>query len=469
MAVNFQKRKLSECSADSSLRYDYKFMNALSPLTEAFYSYESLFEIVEPSKPDIDDLENFQYAEIGSVSKNGEVSPVSLSFSDRNEANESLFRKIEKGDIFLPDKGDILISKIRPYLNKIILIEDEKTYYTKAFIQIRPRINSLLLYCTLRTIFFKNLNSVSRQGKGYPTLKEEDLKSVRFPKAMIDKLKSQEETVLSNVQALFSEIRTLKRSKIQDIDIINQVFGDEFCFDWSEFESLKSQKRFNVRLTDFSGNTDCRFGCRFHNKAGQFVYEFLCSKTDKRIKDFISEPIVLGKSVSPNDYDDEGEFYYIAMSDIKTWAFDPEDCKKVSESYALANLNKTVKKNDILLARSGEGTIGKVALIEDDDIQAVFADFTQRIRLINYNPRLAYYYFRSDFFQYLIYTHKKGLGNNTNIFPSQIKEFPIPDWSEEKQTKTAEKIKHQIDAQRNIDKEIEKNMAAINRIIEESI
>ena len=81
---------------------------------------------------------------------------------------------------------------------------------------------------------------------------------------------------------------------------------------------------------------------------------------------------------------------------------------------------------------------------------------------------LAYYYFRSDFFQHLITTHKKGLQNH-NIFPSQIQEFPIPDWSEIKQAEIFEKIKSQIDAQSNIDKEIESNMAKINQIIEDAI
>jgi len=33
----------------------------------------------------------------------------------------------------------------------------------------------------------------------------------------------------------------------------------------------------------------------------------------------------------------------------------------------------------------------------------------------------------SQFYQTLIYGEKKGLGNNTNIFPNQIHEFPIID------------------------------------------
>ena len=210
-------------------------------------------------------------------------------------------------------------------------------------------------------------------------------------------------------------------------------------------------------------------GMRFHNKAGKYLYSFLVSNTNKRVKDFLAETIVLGKSVSPSDYDEEGEYYYIAMSNIKTYAFDAEDCKRVSEEYAKSNQNKTVQKGDILLARSGEGTIGKVAMIEDEELNGIFADFTQRIRLKEYNLLLAYYYFRSEFFQYLVYTHKKGLGNNTNIFPSQIREFPMPDWDETKQAELVEKIKSQIDAQNEIDKQIEEKQKRINEIIEGAI
>lgn len=121
------------------------------------------------------------------------------------------------------------------------------------------------------------------------------------------------------------------------------------------------------------------------------------------------------------------------------------------------------------MARSGEGTIGKVALIEDEEINGIFADFTQRIRLTGFDPLCAYYYFRSEFFQYLVYTHKKGLGNNTNIFPSQIKEFPMPDWDETKQAEIVEAIKTQLDEQRVIDRQIEEKQKAINKIIEDAI
>jgi len=278
-----------------------------------------------------------------------------------------------------------------------------------------------------------------------------------------------QESILTKILPLEKEVEALENSKLQPVNIINQVFGEAFWFNWEEFETIKKEKSYSSSISKFANNIDCRMGIRFHNKAGAYIQSFLESKTNKKIKDYISEPIVLGKSVSPSDYNEDGEYFYIAMSNIKTWAFNPEDCKKVSESYAASNLNKTVKKGDILLARSGEGTIGKVALIEDEDISGIFADFTQRIRLTGFDPLCAYYYMRSDFFQYLVYTHKKGLGNNTNIFPSQIKEFPIPDWDETKQAEIVEKIKTQLDEQKVIDRQIEEKQQAINKIMEDAI
>ncbi|PIR73456.1 MAG: hypothetical protein COU40_02405 [Candidatus Moranbacteria bacterium CG10_big_fil_rev_8_21_14_0_10_35_21] len=191
--------------------------------------------------------------------------------------------------------------------------------------------------------------------------------------------------------------------------------------------------------------------------------------TNKKIKHFISEPIVLGKSVSPSDYDDNGDYFYVSMANIKNWKFESDDAKLISKEYSRQNENKTVAKGDILIARSGEGTIGKVALIDDDELQGVFADFTMRIRLKNYNPLFAYYYFRTEYFQYLIEVNKKGLGNNTNIFPSQIQELPMIDISLEKQQKIVDEIKAKLDKQEEMKEKIESERNKIDEIIEKAI
>ena len=156
------------------------------------------------------------------------------------------------------------------------------------------------------------------------------------------------------------------------------------------------------------------------------------------------------------------------MANIKNWCFDEESAKSVSPHYSQKNINKSVKKHDIILARSGEGTIGKVALL-NKNFDAIFCDFTMRIRLQNYNPLFAYYYFRTDFFQYLVEINKKGLGNNTNIFPSQIQEFPLLDTPLPRQQKIVDEIKTALDKQEHIRKKIETERAKIDDIIEKAI
>lgn len=466
MGVVYQWQKFSDFGSETSLRTDFKYLRSLSKEGLPFYRANEIFDFVSYSPTNLDELETFLYAEIGDVTRNGEVNPVRLSFSDRNEENENLFKKIEKGDIIKPLKGDILISKIRPYLNKNVLIGDEDIFYTKAFIHIRPKINAEIFYLALRTIFYNQLNAVSRQGKGYPTLKEDDLKSIKFSKSIIDSFIEKEKEILSKITPLNIEISELKNTKLKPLAIINRVLGEEFGFDWAEFERLKQQKNYFSNLKEFANNIDCRMSLRFHNRAGKYLHTFLTSKTAKKVKDFIAIPISLGASISPSQYDEDGEYYYISMATVKNYYFDINDAQKVSVIYANENLNKSVQINDIIMTRSGVA-IGKFAII-DEEISGIYADFTMRIRLQNFNSLLAYYYFRSDFFQYLVATHKKGLQNH-NIFPSQIQEFPMPDFSLEKQAQIVEKIKKQIDAQSLIERQIEQKQQEINEIIEKTI
>lgn len=175
---------------------------------------------------------------------------------------------------------------------------------------------------------------------------------------------------------------------------------------------------------------------------------------------------MLGASVSPADYSENGEFCYISMATIKNWKFDSENASTVSKEYSDSKQAKTVRKNDIILARSGEGTIGKVALIDDDELQGVFADFTMRIRLKDYNPEFAYYYFRTTYFQYLIEIYKKGLGNNTNIFPIVVREFPMLDISLEEQQRIVAEIHSEIKKQEAIKSEIAELRSKIDEIID---
>ena len=458
---------------EKSLRYDVDFVDFQNEfLAERYYSFNDLFEFSSENKVDIEKLDDdFFYSEIGNVSKEGDVEPVKLNFSERKEEEENYYKKIEKGDIIEARENDILLSKVRPNLRKYVFInEDTKNYfYTSAFVHLTPKKLSKILYYSFRTIFYENLIAISRQGKGYPTLKEDDLSYLKFDKKIIDKLSEKQDQIVAQIEPIEKKIKALKAQITPPQEVINKVFAREFGFDLKKFEELKKIKNYYLDLFAFGNNRDIRQSVKFHREAGIFVNQQLKRTTSKTIKDFISEPIVLGKGVSPKNYDENGDYYYISMANIKNWQFESEDSKLISKEYSDQNQNKTVSKNDILIARSGEGTIGKVTLIDDEDLQGIFADFTIRIRLQNYNPLFAYYYFRTEYFQYLIEVNKKGLGNNTNIFPSQIQEFPMIDISLKDQQKIVDEIKTGLDKQEEINQKIQTERNKIDEIIEKAI
>ena len=76
---------------------------------------------------------------------------------------------------------------------------------------------------------------------------------------------------------------------------------------------------------------------------------------------------------------------------------------------------------------------------------------------------------RSTYFQYLVEIYKKGLGNNTNIFPIVVQEFPLPDLSLDEQQKIVDAIQLEIDKQNEIKNQIAILRGKIDSIIENAI
>lgn len=466
--VDFQ-----ELGKEKTLRHDVDFIKFQHDfLVDHFYSFNDLFSFSKDNKLNVEELEDdFYYSEIGNVSKEGDVCPVKLNFNERNEENENYYKKIENGDIIKVKENEILLSKVRPNLKKYVLInsDNKNFYYTSAFIHLKPKKLNKILYYALRFIFYEDLIAISRQGKSYPTLKEDDFYYLKFDKSIIDKFIKKEDQTVAQIEPIEQKIKDLKKTIKEPHEIINKVFAREFRFDLEKFEELKKIKNYYLDLSSFANNKDVRQSVKFHREAGQFVMKELKKITSEKIKNFISEPIVLGKGISPSNYDDNGVYFYTSMANIKNWKFESEDSRLVSKEYSDKNKSKTVSKGDILIARSGEGTIGKVALIVDADLQGIFADFIMRIRLKNYNYLFAYYYFRTDYFQYLIEINKKGLGNNTNIFPSQIQEFPMIDIDLKAQQNIGDEIKAELDKQEEINKKIEEDRNKIDEIIKKVI
>ncbi|GFE62433.1 restriction endonuclease subunit S [Geobacter sp. AOG2] len=396
--------------------------------------------------------------------KDGELylsNPIYINDDKGEELNKY---KLLKGDIVIAISANCGASFI--YGNYQDNIQLTLSHYLAKLNVDETKINpTLLVYYLNSEIMQKYFRSVET-GKTQKNLSKNYIRElpILIPQDVKEQLK-----IVNKISPLDLEIKELKSQIKPDSEIINEIFTKRFGWDKTVFDELKNTKLMTRTLSAFSQNIDNRFSFKFHNKAGEYVLNTLNSQTSRRIKDYLAEDITLGKSISPTDYDENGDQYYVSMADIKRWCFEKEGAKTISRSYFYSNQNKTIALNDIIMARSGEGTIGKVAIIDSDGYDAIYADFTMRIRLINYNQTFAYYYFMTDYFQYLIYTHKKGLGNNTNIFPSQVRELPIPEISLTDQANVVNEIKAETYKQREFYNKIKERKDKINHIIQNAL
>ena len=446
------------------LRFDEKFWFTTKNL--AVYNYiflKDIFDLINGNsytKYYTEKKTDIPYIRIGNLSFRYEIDDKNLIYLDDScKVNEE--KKLKKDDLILATIGTV---------GKVNLARNFKggtfsNNTTLLRVKNKNEQNSYFYEKLLQSNLMQKYIYGIASKKAQPNLQIYDLQNIKIP--LISK--SKQDQIVAQIEPIEKKINDLKCKIIPAREIINKIFAGEFGFDLEKFEKLKKIKNYYLDLSNFGNNRDVRQSVKFHREAGCFVNDELRKITNKKIKNFLVEPIVLGKSVSPSNYDDSGDYFYISMANIKNWKFESEDSKFVSKEYSDKNQNKTVFKNDILIARSGEGTIGKVALIENENLQGIFADFTMRIRLQNYSQLFAYYYFRTGYFQYLIEINKKGLGNNTNIFPSQIQEFPMIDIFFKKQQKIVNEIKTELDKQNVMRSKIESERNKIDKIIENSI
>lgn len=468
MSINYKKIGFKDFSKYNSIRLAsyYELPKTKFPY-DSFTEFIQLCESGSRPKGGINPEDYGQAVSLGGeqIGKDGSVVIESLPYVSYDFFDMSTKGRVNDRDILLCKDGALtgkvcMVSMSEMPTDKIMI--NEHVYVVRA----NKKIKQELLYYLMRTpLFLEQIKDLAYRKKAQPGLSSEHIKALKIPEIPLPL----QDKILNDISPLISKINLLRNEEYDIQGTIDTIFQREFNFDYDTFEELKTHKTYSSKQSLFANNPDLRFSAKYHRPAGNFVMEQLTGITEKKIKHFLVEPIVLGASVSPNDYDEDGVYSYISMAAIKTWAFDAESASKVADDYAAAKLAKIVRKDDIILARSGEGTIGKVAIIADEDIRGIFADFTMRIRLKDCNPTFAYYYFRTSYFQYLIETYKKGLGNNTNIFPIVIQEFPIPNISLNDQQGIVNKIQSEIAKQDNIQNQIAELRSQIDDIIIKTI
>ncbi len=313
--------------------------------------------------------------------------------------------------------------------------------------------------------------AISRQGKGYPTLKEADLFSLRFNKTIIDKLENDQDTIVVEIEQVERKIKELKAQIKNPQEIINKVFAREFGFD---LENADKKKKEMVHLSSLVevANEELKFDI-------SLKYRFIFQNYIKNISK--NDWIELGKIINlkggkrlpkgQNITDEDTGFKYVRVDDL-SWSgiFDLENIKYISEENHKKIKSYIGKENDILLTIVG-ATVGKCGLIpielNGENITENFARIIIKDK-DNYLPGYINYCLQSKTSVYQIDEYK-GRSSQGKLALFRIKKIKIPNIKLSRQQKIADEIRTKLDKQEEYKRKIEVESNKIEKIIENTI
>lgn len=320
---------------------------------------------------------------------------------------------------------DLITTRLRPYLKKTVALDGEPVLVSPEWIPLNvddERLRPGFLKLILLTDAYARLAALLSTGKQHPRIQEDALLRLQIPVLAID----EQDELLRQIEPILSRAISLAQESARMDRLVDPVFTEQLGLDLGEIEARSAPQVERLSLSTIADYPDARFSWKFHAPDVQRARDILVSRSAGPLGAFLSEPAVLGHSVTPeSDYSDESDFTYVTMAALRDWRLDVTPCPKVTETYALDHQSRSLRVGDVLMARSGEGTIGKVAIVEEP-LEGRFADFVIRLRTdeSRLRPRFLRYALTSSYYQKLIYGEKKGLGNNTNVFPSQLHRLP---------------------------------------------
>ena len=275
------------------------------------------------------------------------------------------------------DEGNVLFSKLRPYLNKVV-IPDEPGLATTELVPLRPKGD------ILNKIFFSHL----LRGDQFVNFANDIAGGTKMPRMPLSELRKFE-CILPPIE------EQMKFVAIAELA------------DKSKFVGLKS------RFIEM-------FGSHATIPVGNYIEDSYPGEwgTEDKEGDGV-------KVIRTTNFTNTGK---LDLTDVVTRSIIE---KKIER--------KTIHKYDTILERSGgtaDNPVGRVVLFEEDDVY-LCNNFTQVLRFKNIDPRFAFY---SLFYFYQTNkTAIRAMGSKTtgiqNLNMSKYLEIGIPDATEDEQNK----------------------------------
>ena len=338
------------------------------------------------------------------------------------------------------NKGDILYSKLRTYLNKV-LVAPQSGYCTTEIMPFNSycNVSSYYLNHVLRSAYFLDYTQQCGYGVKMPRLSTTDACNGMIPLPPL----AEQKRIVKEIEHWFSLIdviesgkedlqATIKQAKSKILDLA--IHGKLVPQDPNDEPASELLKRINSKaeITCDNGHSE------------KFPYEIpeswvWCSHNS--ILDISG-----GAQPSKNYFENKPKPNYIRLYQIRDYGESPVPV------YIPINLaSKQAKKGDILLARYG-GSLGKEFHAEQGAYNVAMAKVIFKFENLIYKE-FAYYYYLSDLYQGKLkeISRTAQAGFNSTDFNDMY--FPLPPLAE--QQRIVQKIEELFSVFNNIQKALE--------------
>ena len=352
----------------------------------------------------------------------------------------SISKRSIKGVRHRFNKGDILYSKLRTYLNKV-LVAPQSGYCTTEIMPFNSycNVSSYYLNHVLRSAYFLDYTQQCGYGVKMPRLSTTDACNGMIPLPPL----AEQKRIVKEIEHWFSLIdviesgkedlqATIKQAKSKILDLA--IHGKLVPQDPNDEPASELLKRINSKaeITCDNGHSE------------KFPYEIPESWVWCGHNSILD--ISGGAQPSKNYFETKPKPNYIRLYQIRDYGESPVPV------YIPINLaSKQTKKGDILLARYG-GSLGKVFHAEQGAYNVAMAKVIFKFENLIYKE-FAYYYYLSDLYQGKLkeISRTAQAGFNSTDFNDMY--FPLPPLAE--QQRIVQKIEELFSVLDNIQKVLE--------------
>lgn len=401
------------------------------------------------------------------IGKDGRIDLTNMPTVPLDYYNSTNKGKVNQNDILICKDGALtgkccLVNHTFP-INEVMVNE-----HVYIFRSNETYLQNFLFYLFRDEFTQFQIKDLAYRKKGQPGLNTDHLSLIRLPYFDL----SEQKEILNVINAIEKEINLLENSKLQPLNIINQVFGDYFKIDINKVYKLEKAKILPASFGKVSlYNPGLRSGVRWNKM--QYIQSILYSDIDciqtlnrfiKSTKNGWSPLSVEGGEGIP--VLGQENYSFDGVLRIEPSKFTEETHNNIEEFF--------IQKGDFFVSRGNTVDLVALASIVNDEIEdnIIFPDLYIRVDFDETHIDKEYLSFVFNSFIGRLYFKYVAKGKNqTMVKVSSVEllnfRLPIPSLSE--QVEVVKAIKTKLERQKEIERQVLAKQQEINKLIEDAI